>query len=193
MPQALPLSLSVPISLVKAGTMPAWHWRSLATFKLSPCRDGRSRLSTGQIWARWDSRELAGTVGRWPQKPGTFNLLRGKKQGQTQEWQQFTASQLETAAMWYAGKRKGLTRLQRYRRRSAGFSVRSWTGTEGSAFPQKAGHTLLSKPHPRVEQLSLTYATEGRTSLPAARASHDKALAPVSDIVIKAIKDPNLF
>lgn len=53
--------------------------------------------------------------------------------------------------------------------------------------------TLLSKPQPRAEQLSLTYATKGRTSLPTAHASHDKALATVSEIVIKAIKDPNLF
>lgn len=52
---------------------------------------------------------------------------------------------------------------------------------------------LLTKPHPGAERLALTYATEGRTSLPAARASHDKALAPVPDRVVKAIKDPNLF
>lgn len=80
------------------------------------------------------------------------------------------------------------------------------TGEEAQGFLQGAGREPKAQPFcrrlgtlcsanltPGLSSFSLTYATEGRTSLPTARASHDKALGPVSDTVIKAIKDPNLF
>jgi len=52
---------------------------------------------------------------------------------------------------------------------------------------------LLSKPHPGAERLSLTCATEGRAFYPLHVPVHDKALAPVSDTVLKATQDPYLF
>lgn len=141
MPRALPLSLSVPVRLVKAGTMPARHWCSPAAFMLSPRPEGAGVSQQGRY-------ELAGTVvtaetGNFQPFPSAWK----KKQGQTQE-QQFAASQLETAATRYAGKRKGLTRLQRYRRGSTGFCVRSWTGTGGSALLQRLGTLFAQQTFP---------------------------------------------
>lgn len=52
---SLPLSLSVPIRLVKAGTMPTPHWCSLAAFMPSPCPEDASISQQGRY-------ELAGTV-----------------------------------------------------------------------------------------------------------------------------------
>lgn len=75
------------------------------------------------------------------QEPLPFFAL--EKQGQLQPWR-FAASQLETAAIRSAGKRKGLTRLQRCWRGSTGLCVRSWTGTEGSACLHKARHKVCS-------------------------------------------------
>lgn len=133
-------------------------------------------LSTGQIWARWDScdcrnRELS-----------AFSFCLEKTQGQTQE-QQFAASQLETAAIRYAGKRKGLTRLQRYRRGSSGFSVgRNW-GLSPSA---EAGHIICSA--------NLKLGLNSFFSILPPRAGlAGTVLAPVSDTVIRAVGDPNLL
>lgn len=80
------------------------------------------------------------------------------------------------------------------------------TGEEAQGFVSGAGqeleaqpfcrgwaHSLLSKPFPGAEQLSLTFATKGRSLLPTVCASCGTALAPVSDIVIRAVRDPNLF
>lgn len=54
--------------------------------------------SRGQLAGDRRNRELS-----------AFSFCLGKNQGQTQEWQ-FAAGQLESAAIRYAGKRKGPSR-----------------------------------------------------------------------------------
>lgn len=140
---------------------------------------GCQRLSTGQIWARWDSHDHRN------QELTAFPFCLEKTQGQAQE-QKFAASQLETAAIWYAGERKGLTRLQRYMRGSTGFCVRGWTGTGGSALLQRLG-TLFAQQTWNWGWAAFSYFCHQGQDFAGT------ALAPVCDIVIRAVRDPNCF
>lgn len=107
----------------KGGTMPARH----------RCPRALSPTATGTRVSQRGRYELAGTT-------ETANC-----QSTPSAWErQFTVSQLQTAAIRCAGRRKGLRRLQSCRRWSKVFCVRSWAGAEGSALLQKAGNAVCS-------------------------------------------------
>ena len=128
MPQALPLSLSVPISLVKAGTMPAWHRPP----QLHSC------LSTGHIWACWDSWPVTAETGNFPPFPSAWEKPRAGS-GAAVHCQ--SAWDSCNSICWEEEGSYGAPEIQQMKHRVC---VRSWTGAEGSALLQKAGHAVCS-------------------------------------------------